>query len=633
MSRATERSLYHLIDSELRDSLRWLIRLRWIAATGVLLTTFVLQSVPGLHPAALPLYAIGLLILGYNVLFWYRLRCQRCAPGERRRRTQLLARLQITADWAAMILLIHFSGGIESPIIFYFVFHTVLAAILLRTPEVYLFAGLASLLVTGTTLLEYGGLLPHVPIEGYLPQSLYRAPLYVSARLLFFVSSTFVVAYLTLVTTRRLRTKEEQVIELSTDLQQAYQRQQTLYESARSVTSTLDLQEVLDQLTRSTTTAMGVKACAIQLLDATGTSLDTISLHGLSQADLRVCNVGLDCAPLIDDVLAGEIVTIDDIAHDTRLEQRETILQQGVQATLTVPIPGKEGPLGLMRVYGEQPEAFDEDDEDFLAAVASHGGIAIQNAMAYQAVQALDAAKRKFVLTVTHELRSPVGVVRSLLRTLVGGYAGELDEVQEDLLGRALRRADFLQTLIDDLLDLAASKTGLRQEAEPEPVDLRAILRRVVGRFLPAAEEKALQVDVEVAAEPSLFVVGTADDLDRALTNLISNAIKYTPPGGSVAVALGAVGDAVELSVSDSGIGIPEEAQAQLFEEFYRAPNAKATVQQGTGLGLVITREIITRYGGRIEVESREGEGTTFRVELPLTEPPRDRSSSQNSMP
>ncbi len=633
MSRATERSLYHLIDSELRDSLRWLIRLRWIAGGGVLLTTFVLQSVPGLHPPALPLYAIGVLILGYNALFWYRLRCQRCAPDERRRRTQLLARLQITADWAAMILLIHFSGGIESPIIFYFVFHTVLAAILLRTSEVYLFAGLASLLVTGTTLLEYSGLLPHVPIEGYLPQPLYRAPFYVSGRLLFFVSSTFVVAYLTLVTTRRLRTKEKQVIELSTDLQQAYQRQQTLYESAQSVTSTLDLQEVLDQLTRSTTTAMGVKACAIQLLDATGTSLDTISLHGLSQADLRVCNVGLDCAPLIDNVLTGETVTIDDIAHDTRLEQRETILQQGVQATLTVPIPGKEAPLGLMRVYSERPKAFDEDDEDFLAAVASHGGIAIQNAMAYQAVQALDAAKRKFVLTVTHELRSPVGVVRSLLRTLVGGYAGDLNEVQEDLLRRALRRADFLQTLIDDLLDLAASKVGLRQKVKPEPVDLRAILRRVVERFRPSAEEKALHVDVEVAPEPPLFVVGTADDLDRALTNLISNAIKYTSPGGSVTVALRTVGDAVELVVSDSGIGIPEEAQAQLFEEFYRAPNAKATVKQGTGLGLVITKEIITRYGGQIEVASREGEGTTFRVRLPLTEPPRDRSSSQDSMP
>ncbi|MGC9398414.1 MAG: sensor histidine kinase [Anaerolineae bacterium] len=619
MNERTPPPLYQQIERQLGYNLHWLLQLRWIAGGSVILATFLVQRLPGLSLSASPLYLIGGLILLYNTALWRWLRCARCAPGEMTTRTQQLARLQIALDWAAITALSHFSGGIQSPLIFYFIFHVVLSAILLEAREVYIFAGLASLLVGGMALAEYLGVLPHVPVRGYLDVPAYRSFFYVLGRLAFLISTMFVVAYLTIGTTRRLQEREAEVLALSEDLRSAYQRQRTLYESAQAVTSTLDLQEVLDQLTRSTTEAMGVKACAIQLLDESGTSLDTISLYGLGQADLRQCNVGLDCAPLIGDVLSGQIVTIDDVARDTRLEQRETILEQGVQATLTVPIPGKEGPLGLMRVYSETPNAFDEEDEEFLATIASHGGIAIQNAMAYEAVRKLDAAKRKFILMVTHELRSPMGVVRSLLRTLDGGYAGELNTVQREMIHRALRRADFLQTLIDDLLDLAAGKTGLRAEEKRAPVDLTEIVKRVAERYSSPAAEQGVTMRVEMASEAPLRVEGTEDNFDRVVTNLISNAVKYTPEGGAVDVRLEKEGGTARLTVADTGIGIPKEAQAHLFEEFYRAPNAKAAVQHGTGLGLVITRDIVTRYGGQIEVESTEGEGTTFVVVLPLT--------------
>ena len=125
-----------------------------------------------------------------------------------------------------------------------------------------------------------------------------------------------------------------------------------------------------------------------------------------------------------------------------------------------------------------------------------------------------------------------------------------------------------------------------------------------------------------MAAEAPLFVSASEEEIDRAVNNLVSNAVKYTQEGGEVAITLRAQEGSARLEVADSGIGIPEEALDHLFEEFYRAPNAKAQVKQGTGLGLVITKDIVTRYGGTIRVESAVGKGTRFTVVLPLVPDP-----------
>ncbi|HEY72707.1 MAG TPA: sensor histidine kinase, partial [Thermoflexia bacterium] len=112
-------------------------------------------------------------------------------------------------------------------------------------------------------------------------------------------------------------------------------------------------------------------------------------------------------------------------------------------------------------------------------------------------------------------------------------------------------------------------------------------------------------------------VQGTEDGLDRIFVNLVGNAVKYTPAGGNVTVAMSRVRDGIEVQVIDDGIGIPEEALPHLFQEFYRAPNAKASDEVGTGLGLAIVKDLVERYGGRIEVQSRAGQGATFVVTLP----------------
>jgi signal transduction histidine kinase len=189
--------------------------------------------------------------------------------------------------------------------------------------------------------------------------------------------------------------------------------------------------------------------------------------------------------------------------------------------------------------------------------------------------------------------------------------------MQADLVERAGKRAAFLQTLIDDLLDLAASKTGLRMSDKTQPVQLQSVLQDVIERYRVMADEKQITLRLDCACEAPLRVAANAENLDRAITNLVSNAIKYTPEQGSVTVSLKADAHNARLQVSDTGIGIPDDALPHLFEDFYRAPNAKAQIQHGTGLGLVITRDIIERYGGTIRVNSTLGEGTTFTVTLP----------------
>ena len=401
--------------------------------------------------------------------------------------------------------------------------------------------------------------------------------------------------------------------------ERAYGRLQTLYEGAQTVNSTLDLHQVLDRLVRGTAEAMGVRACSIRLLDETGTRLHVDAVYGLSQVYVQKGDLILERNPLAREVLAGKTIIIGDVSQDARLQYPAEAEAEGIRSILTARLHGKSAPLGLIRAYSAEPNHFTEDDATFLTAIANQGSLAIENAMAYQTLGQLDEMKSKFVLTITHELRSPVGVVRSLLRTITGGYAGALTSEQADIIARALRRADYLQTLIDDLLDLASGKSELSPSAERGQVQLAEAVERVVKRFEVPAQEKQVKLTWLCSSDDQPIKVWVVtEDVDRILNNLVSNAIKYTPSGGSVTVTLRRAGGYAHLKVVDTGIGIPEDSLPRLFEEFYRAPNAKAQVKDGTGLGLAITKSLVTRYGGRVGVESKVGEGTTFAVILPV---------------
>jgi signal transduction histidine kinase len=217
---------------------------------------------------------------------------------------------------------------------------------------------------------------------------------------------------------------------------------------------------------------------------------------------------------------------------------------------------------------------------------------------------------------ITHELRSPVQVTSSLLNVLSRGYVGELNDRQADLVDRARARIQALETLIDDLLDLAAGKADGPADVERGLVSLSEVLHEVCARYEPLAGEKGLSIQYSGLAD-GLIVCGDREELDRIFNNLVSNAVKYTQTGG-VRVRTERTDGWVRITVADTGIGIPADALPRLFQEFFRAKNAKASRETGTGLGLAIVKDLVERYGGRVEVDSVEGVGTTFDVLLPV---------------
>jgi signal transduction histidine kinase len=608
-----------LVEAELVATIGWLIRIRWIAGGSVLLATWVLGSILGLKAPEIALYAIGVGILFYNLVF-YLLEQRLDANAAGVEGYARLAKWQTAMDWIAMTLLVHYSGGIESPAIVFFIFHIIIDAIFFEQRTVFGFVGLAVALLTGIGLLEYYGMIPHKSIIGFLDVPLYRNELYVFATLLFFSSTSVITAYLVSSIHERLGRREEEIVRLSKSLRVATNRLQALNEGARTIGSTLELRQVLDRLVESTAKVMGVQACSIRLLDKSGGHLEPVAVHGLSQAYLDKGPVVWQTNPLARQVLSGKIVNIPDVSNSDLLQYPAEARQEGIKSMLSAPLIGKTGTLGIIRAYSVEADHFTKDDEAFLAGMAAQGSVAIENALAYQAVEELDQSKSQFVRMVTHELRSPVSVTSSLLRTMAAGYAGEINEQQQDILNRSIRRIDFLQGLVDDLLDLAAGKTDVTARGRLEPLKLAPAVEKVVRRFEVSAKEKGVTLSCQDrCAEEEMVVMATPEGLDRVFNNLVSNAVKYTPAGGSVNVTLSSTEGEAQVVVEDTGIGIPTEAMESLFTEFYRAPNAKDVEREGTGLGLTIVKDTLDRMAGRISVLSNLEKGSKFIVILPMT--------------
>lgn len=232
-------------------------------------------------------------------------------------------------------------------------------------------------------------------------------------------------------------------------------------------------------------------------------------------------------------------------------------------------------------------------------------------------LEEIDKAKAAFVRLVTHELQAPIAAIDSYLRLILDGFVAP-DE-QRALLERAEARAREQMALIADLLEFGRLRDG-QKRGRVRAVRLDTLLRQMADSFASQAAQKQVQLTIEVPAEVPP-VRGVMAEFKSVWTNLVGNAIKYTPAGGRVTIRLWAEENRVIGQVSDTGIGIPPEALDKLFQEFYRADNAKAIAAHGTGLGLAITKQIIEGAGGHIEVASELGQGATFTFELPAATP------------
>jgi two-component system sensor histidine kinase SenX3 len=231
-------------------------------------------------------------------------------------------------------------------------------------------------------------------------------------------------------------------------------------------------------------------------------------------------------------------------------------------------------------------------------------------------LQRVNKIRRDFVANVSHELKTPATSLRLLAESLEETI--DEDPIQARLFAAQLKKeTERFSQLINDLLDLARLESQERVE-NPVPVDVRSVLMSVLVRMRRVARKKNIALQWKRFGRATQYTVrGDETQLTSMFTNLVDNAVKYTPPGGRVEVTGGFEGSEIVIRVSDTGIGIPEGKLPRIFERFYRVDKARSKETGGTGLGLSIVRHVAENHGGRVTVESTLGEGSTFTVYLP----------------
>lgn len=230
----------------------------------------------------------------------------------------------------------------------------------------------------------------------------------------------------------------------------------------------------------------------------------------------------------------------------------------------------------------------------------------------------VDRQKSEFVATTSHELRTPLTSIAGYLEMLVDGDFGAVNDQQRRALNVMDRNVARLRGLIEDLLALNRIELG-RGVGETQLLDLPLKVKRVCESLQPLAIEAAVTLELRAMGETKIR--GDRDQVERALTNVIANAIKFTPPHGRVTVSCTEAGRSVTVSVVDTGVGIPEAEISSIFTRFFRASNVVQHSVPGTGLGLAITRGIVEAHGGQIRISSVENEGTTVELMFPMAEP------------
>jgi PAS domain S-box-containing protein len=232
----------------------------------------------------------------------------------------------------------------------------------------------------------------------------------------------------------------------------------------------------------------------------------------------------------------------------------------------------------------------------------------------------LDKMKSDFVSNVSHELRTPLTSIKGSVDNMLDGLTGSLNEKQVRYLSRIKSNTDRLSRLINDLLDLSRIEAG-RVEVRPTTLPLAALAEEVAEHLKALAAEKLIRIEVP-AADPSVTVWADRDKVTQVLMNLIGNAVKFTPQGGKVSVAVEKNGnDYIQISVADTGPGILPEERNRIFSKFYQVANIEKQKPKGSGLGLAISKALVEMHGGKIWMESEIGRGSTFYFTLPAQQP------------
>ena len=379
-----------------------------------------------------------------------------------------------------------------------------------------------------------------------------------------------------------------------------------LTEVSRALTYTTSLEQVTRLTVERGAELLSAHAAVLMLADAEGL-LHVRAAHGVGED--RVARFR---APLQDEVigrLQGLLAVPDD-------------------CFVAVPLVVGGAVTGLLAVATRQPST--PADESLLSALADQAAVALENARLggevrvemedrLAASEGATSAKDRALATLAHDIRSPLGAIQGYCELLEDEVYGPVNDRQRETLGRVRMSGRHLLSLLDNVMDMARLNAGVVRVAA-EPVDMTEAAREAIEILLPAADAK-LQV-LQLGRREEVVVTGDHGHLRQIVVNLIGNAIKFTPDGGTIVVSTEVEGEGAVrrgvISVRDSGPGIAEEERAAILEPFYRSEGTSTA--SGVGLGLAICQALIEQMGGELEVASEVGVGSNFSVRLPVSD-------------
>jgi len=406
------------------------------------------------------------------------------------------------------------------------------------------------------------------------------------------------------------------------------QREQKRNEITRTLSSALDLPSVLQNVSRIATELIAADAGLLGLV--IDNQIMIFYPHNIPmQMNLRPAARGRGVAwKIVED---GQSILLDDYYSHPLAQPKWASL--GIKAFIGVPVSSNDECLGALTVFNISDRPFTRRDLALVESVAQQAGSAIQNARMFAEAEQrasalanalnrqdeLDKLKNQFIQTVSHELRSPLGIIYGHAELLESGDLGELNPIQQNSIEIISGRVRMLTDLMDDLTALMAAET---QEFRRDFINPGQFLYAMVAEYGMQAENHNITLVSEIA-EDALWVQGDLTQLRRVFDNLLSNAFKYTDAGGTILLRLMMDVPKVVFEVADSGEGISPKHLPRIFERFYQVTDNKYRPRRkGTGLGLSLVKEIIEAHRGQVSVASELGVGTTFRIELPGYEPP-----------
>jgi signal transduction histidine kinase len=320
-------------------------------------------------------------------------------------------------------------------------------------------------------------------------------------------------------------------------------------------------------------------------------------------------------------------VQITDLRHEHELAtsgMRPILSRLGYQSLLAVPLLFEQKIMGALTIYRRESGTFAREVVNLLRTFATQSVLAIQNARLFREIEdkstQIEAANRhksEFLANMSHELRTPLNAIIGFSEVLQEKLFGELNEKQAEYTSDILTSGQHLLSLINEILDLSKVEAG-RMELELAPFDLPLAIDNARTFVRERATRHGITLDLDVDERLGEYI-GDERKIKQILLNLLSNAVKFTPEGGRIGINARQANGSVEISVTDTGIGIALEDQPRIFEEFRQVGRDYAHKVEGTGLGLALAKKFVELHGGRIWVESEVGKGSTFIFTLPIT--------------